>query len=287
MSRLTLIPSILLLAWLATLAAANAADPGITASKPSTNLADPEGLQAFLGAPLSLPLQQLWKGRGGTNIVTARDGTVIAFQSMVSNKIRRSPDGGRTWDADREIGPGATYGNALVDETSDDILYVNPAKQWLWRSREHGLTWARETITVRPDGFGLVPNTVSSMQPGITLEFGPHAGRLLMPARIQGPKYSNDVQWRPYHYNSAIYSDDGGASWQTSKPFPVLGTGEGALAEISDGRILYNSREHMSPGNRFLAWIFDETNNRTRLGNGIVRCNSLVRTAVDGRRGNG
>jgi sialidase-1 len=69
-----------------------------------------------------------------------------------------------------------------------------------------------------------------------------------------GPKNSNDVAWRPYHYSTAVYSDDGGAVWQVSKPFPVLGTGEATLAELSDGRILYNSREHMSRGNRFFAW---------------------------------
>ena len=95
------------------------------------------------------------------------------------------------------------------------------------------------------------------MQCGITLAFGKHQGRLIMPARIMGPKSSNDVEWRPYHYSTAIYSDDGGAIWQTSKPFPVLGTGEAALAEISDGSILYNSREHMSRGNRYFAWSHD------------------------------
>jgi sialidase-1 len=224
--------------------------PGATASAA-------QALESFLGAPLFLPIQQLWTGGGGTNIVTAQDGTVVAFQSMASNKIRRSPDGGETWGAEIAIGHGATFANALVDERSGDILYVNPAKQWLWRSRDHGLTWSRETIAVRPDGFGLVPNTVSSMQPGITLQFGPHRGRLLMPARVQGPKYSNDVEWRPYHYSSAVYSDDGGRTWQTSHPFPVLGTGEAALAELSNGSILYNSREHMSPGNRFMAWSHD------------------------------
>ncbi|MCU0873574.1 MAG: glycoside hydrolase [Pirellulaceae bacterium] len=259
MNRLTLLPTILLLALPALSTATDPAEPGMAAaaSPQNRNPADCPGLQAFLGAPVSLPLQQLWKGRGGTNIVTVRDGTVIAFQSMASNKIRRSSDGGRTWSEDLEIGPGATYGNAVVDETSGDLLYVNPAQQWLWRSRDHGLTWARETITVRPDGFGLVPNTVSSMQPGITLQFGSHQGRLLMPGRIQGPKYSNDVEWRPYHYSTAVYSDDGGKNWQTSHPFPVLGTGEAALAELSNGSILYNSREHMSRGNRFMAWSHD------------------------------
>jgi sialidase-1 len=95
------------------------------------------------------------------------------------------------------------------------------------------------------------------MQSGITLAFGKHQGRLILPARIMGPKSSNAVEWRPYHYSTALYSDDGGAIWQTSKPFPVLGTGEGTLAELSDGSILYNSREHMSRGNRFFAWSHD------------------------------
>jgi sialidase-1 len=258
MNRFILIMTLLLIGP-EIVTAVTAAEQEIAASTSGENT-DPRrypGFQAFLGPPVSLPLQQLWQGGGGTSIVTAQDGTVIAFQSMRSNRIRRSRDGGRTWDADLEIGPGATFGNAIVDEKTGDILYLNPAMQWLWRSRDHGLTWTRETIAVRPDGFGLVPNTVSSMQPGITLQFGPHQGRLLMPARIQGPKYSNDVEWRPYHYSTAIFSDDGGATWQTSHPFPVLGTGEAALAELSNGRVLYNSREHMSRGNRFLAWSHD------------------------------
>lgn len=219
---------------------------------------EPAALREFLGDPVFLPMQELWKGRGGMSIVAARDGTVVAFQSSGSNKVRRSTDGGRTWGTDIEIGPGATHGNAVVDETTGAILYVNPRAGWVFRSRDHGASWKRETIAeVRPDGFGLVPSSVGCMQPGITLMFGKHKGRLLMPARIQGPEGSNEVPWRPYHYSTAIYSDDGGASWQTSKPFPVLGTGEAALVEISDGSILYNSREHMTPGNRFMAWSYN------------------------------
>ena len=214
MKLLIVIQTILLLWPLRPLAAANAPEPAtvLSASGQRADASAFKGHPAFPGAPLSLPIQQLWKGGGGTSIVTARDGTVVAFQSMASNKIRRSTDGGVTWGADIEIGPGATFANAIVDENSGDILYVKPAKQWLWRSRDRGLTWTRESMTVRPDGFGLVPNTVSSMQPGITLQFGSHKGRLLMPARVQGPKYSNDVEWRPYHYSTAVYSDDGGKS---------------------------------------------------------------------------
>jgi sialidase-1 len=216
-----------------------------------------EPLAAFLGEP-RFTVQSLWAGRGGTNIVTATDGTVIAFQSMRSNRIRRSRDGGRSWEGDTAIGSGAHFGNAVVDETSGDVLYVNPKSGWVFRSRDHGASWIREEIeSLEPDGFGCVPTTVSSMQPGITLEHEPHRGRLLLPARVQGPAGSNDVDWRPYHYSSAVWSDDGGRSWHTSHPFPVLGTGEAAIVELGDGSLLYNSREHMSPGNRFFARSHD------------------------------
>jgi hypothetical protein len=217
-------------------------------------------LDEFLGEPLLVPMQPLWKGRGGWGgILTTADGTVVAFQSPGGGNCRRSLDGGRTWEEDIEIAPDAKGGNAVVDETKGDLLYVNPAEGWLFRSRDHGASWVREEVQLRPDGFELAPKTegVSAMQSGITLAFGPHHGRLIMPARIMGPKSSNAVEWRPYHYSTAVYSDDGGEVWQTSKPFPVMGTGEAALAELSDGSVLYNSREHMSRGNRFLAWSYD------------------------------
>jgi hypothetical protein len=217
-----------------------------------------QSLNSFLGQPVFVPMQELWKDRGGRNIVTALDGTVVAFQGAGGEKVRRSTDGGLTWGPNIEIGSGASSGKAVVDEIRGDLLYVNPIAGRQWRSSDHGKIWTSEIIAgVRPDGFGFVPSSVSCMQPGITLMYGKHKGRLIMPARIMGPKASNDVEWRPYHYSTALYSDDGGKNWQTSKPFPVLGTGEAALAEISDGSILYNSREHMSPGNRFMAWSYD------------------------------
>ena len=219
-------------------------------------------LEEFLGEPVFVPMQTLWQGRGGWGGVVSApgDGTVVVFQSPGGGKCRRSRDGGVTWDADIEIAPDAKGGNAVVNETTGELLYANPPSGWVFRSGDSGATWARESCEMRPDGFGLMPGRgegVAAMQAGVTLAFGSHKGRLLMPARIMGPKGSNDVAWRPYHYSTALYSDDGGKVWQTSKPFPVLGTGEATLAELSDGRVLYNSREHMSPGNRFFAWSDD------------------------------
>jgi len=217
-------------------------------------------IDEFLGEPRFVPMQRLFEGRGGWGgVLTAADGTVIAFRSPGGGTCRRSLDGGLTWSAEIVIGSDANEGNALVDETTGDILYFNPIGRWLYRSRDAGATWTREAIEVRPDGLILEPGKegVAAMQCGITLAFGNHKGRLISPARIMGPRDSNAVEWRAYHYSTAIWSDDGGRIWQTSKPFPVLGTGEAALAELSDGSILYNSREHMTRGNRFLATSHD------------------------------
>lgn len=242
--------SLLLLAPLPASLAQSPANPGVGGHAVASSLDE------FLGPSFFLPMRELWEKRGGWGgVLSTPDGTVVAFQSPGGGTCRRSRDGGKTWDAPVLIAPDANGGRALVDETRGDLLYVNPPEGWLFRSRDSGATWTRESVQIRPDRFGHSPKLegVAAMQCGITLAFGKHRGRLIMPARIMGPRNSNAVEWRPYHYSTALYSDDGGAVWQTSNPFPVLGTGEAALAELSTGGILYNSREHMSRGNRFMA----------------------------------
>lgn len=76
---------------------------------------------------------------------------------------------------------------------------------------------------------------------GITLKRGKHRGRLLRPTRFYGR--GGEAEWSK-QYTNAIYSDDGGKNWKTSKPFPENGTGEAALVELSNGQIYYNSRMH-------------------------------------------
>lgn len=216
-------------------------------------------LSAFLGTP-HFHVQQLYgmgkeHERGGRNIVVAQDGAILAFDGP---QVRRSIDGGDTWEAAIEIGPEANGCNALVDEITGAIMLIHPDGHRLL-SVDSGLTWQPALIDVHPNlmGHGSSEDKdldAACMQPGITLMFGAHKGRLLSPARWIP---SNALPWRPYIYNTAIYSDDRGKTWQTTTPFPVLGTGEAALAELSDGRILYSSREHMSRGNRFFAWSYD------------------------------
>ena len=68
--------------------------------------------------------------------------------------------------------------------------------------------------------------------------------------------YLNKGQGRKYfakRYSNALYSDDSGRTWTPSDPFPILGTSEPGLLEMTDGSIYYNARTHSRPGNKSLA----------------------------------
>jgi len=207
-----------------------------------------------------LEIQDLYESTRIPNIVVATDGSVLAFAKS-GRLLRRSADGGKTWSAAREVGHDAG-GSAIVDTTSGDVLVVRAANAHLWRSSDHGETWQREKTVVKPNPLGQgSPDTIrvqtSCSESGITLQHGKHKGRLLMPARIQPPKGDNAQEWWPYNYNTAIFSDDGGKTWQTSAPVQS-GTGEGTLAELSTGAIYYNSRSHMSVDHRRrISWSHD------------------------------
>ena len=197
-------------------------------------------------------MQDLFESVRIPNIIVATDGTVLAFAGS-GRLLRRSEDGGKSWSPVQEVAPDAA-GSAIVDETNGDVMVVNPKGGCLWRSRDNGKNWIKESITVKPNAVGQgspdgVPAQTTCSESGITLLYGKHKGRLLMPARIQPPDGSNAQEWWPYNYNTAIYSDDGGKTWQTSGPVQS-GTGEGTLAEISDGHVYYNSRCHMAIDHR-------------------------------------
>jgi sialidase-1 len=206
-------------------------------------------------------VQDLFQSVRIPKIVVTTDGTVLAF-AKTCRQLRRSTDGGRSFSPIQEVGKDAS-GNAIVDEVTGDILVVNPRARSLWRSRDQGRSWKREEITIKSNVLGHgapeggVPADTGASESGVTLRYGKHKGRLLMPARVQPPKGNNDQEWWPYNYNTAIYSDDGGKTWQTSAPVQS-GTGEGTLAELSTGDIYYNSRSHMSVDHRRrIAWSHD------------------------------
>ena len=220
-------------------------------------------------------------------VVVAMDGSVLVFKGYNSRtdeakyiSVKRSEDGGKTWTEESKVGdmievdgdmsddgryPNNNWtglGNVMVDEVNGDIMvFMTTLKtaQKLFRSKDHGKTWKIEDTTIRPGKDGWMPATNGACDPGVTIKNGPKKGRLLMPARVfveylnkgKNRKRFNDL------YAMALYSDDRGKSWNSSEPFPLKGTGESGLVELKDGTIYHNSRTHMRPGNRRIAYSHD------------------------------
>lgn len=211
-------------------------------------------------------VQQIFSDERFPNVVVATDGTVVTTWGRENFRIRRSEDGGKTWGPEITVAnPGFQGGGTTVDENTGDILVFveegHPiAPLTVYRSKDHGKTWQPDDeVVIHPDENG----NISSMhmnERGITLKKGKYSGRLIRPSRVYAG--GNTREFWHLHYTNAIYSDDGGKTWQTSSPFPVYGTGEAALEELSDGKIYYNSRRHLStdglnPRMRYIAWSND------------------------------
>ena len=199
-------------------------------------------LAPFLGSP-RFEVRQLFTGQRFPNVVVTPKGTVLATWGSKRYQVRRSEDGGNTWEETIVVAsPGFHGGGVTVDETTGRILlFVEdkhpPARLTVYESSDDGKTWQTLEVSIRPDSRGNVPS-MHMAEKGITLLHGPKRGRLIRPARVyQGPK----------GYNTAIYSDDGGRTWTPSEPFPDEGTGEGAIVELADGRLYYSSRKHWFP----------------------------------------
>ena len=220
-------------------------------------------IDSHLGKP-TMDMQQVFADQRFPNVVVTMDGTVLATWGNRNVQVRRSEDGGKTWQEPITIAePGFQGGGTTVDENTGDILafveeHHPPAKIMLFRSGDDGKTWKKEDTTIEPDSAGHLPS-MHMNEHGITLRHGKHKGRLIRPTRWYAGK--NDRSLWPEHYTNAMYSDDGGKTWKTSEPFPENGTGEATLAELSDGRIYYNSRVHWQerPKNtrRRAAWSED------------------------------
>ena len=122
-------------------------------------------------------------------------------------------------------------------------------------SEDDGRTWEERPIICAPNSLGYTAFTHGS-GPGVQLRHGPHAGRLLCPARYMTGYYTTIDELQVYGFNNAIYSDDHGKTWISSEPVQP-GTGEGTLCELPDASILYNSRAFFHDQKRYLAMSHD------------------------------
>ena len=201
----------------------------------------------------------LFKSERFPNIVVSTNGTVVTTWGKENCVSRRSVDGGKTWEPPVFIDQGINGGGLTVDENSGEIIaFIEkehpPAALKCYRSKDNGKTWRVSPIKISADKNGVIPS-MHMNEHGITLKNEKYKGRLIRPSRFYNAKNSaerklmyssaKEKMWKD-QYTNAIYSDDGGKTWQTSDPFPATGTGEAAIVELSDGTIYYNSRRHFS-----------------------------------------
>ena len=221
-------------------------------------------LSTFLGKP-SMDIQPLFNEIRHPNIVVTLKGTILATLGDKKLLARRSEDGGKTWGPEIIIAEPAFQGGGLiVDETNGNIIAFAedrhpPAPLSVYRSKDDGKSWKKFEVKIHPDTRGNIPS-MHMNENGITLRHGKNAGRLIRAARHYGKANYPKEHW-PTHYTTAIYSDDHGKTWKTSKPFSEMGTGEAGIAELADGKLYYNSRSHWNakkpPLRRREAWSSD------------------------------
>jgi sialidase-1 len=166
--------------------------------------------------------------------------------------LRRSPDGGCTWEPLQVIADAGaeTFGNPtpVVDPRTGRVVLLicrDTGRERLvheLHSDSDGRSWSPPrdiTSTVKPAGWRWY-----ATGPGhaIALSRGPHAGRLLAPAN-----HTSVLAGGTEHGAHALYSDDGGRNWHIgfvrTPPGDWLNLNESTMAELPDGRIYINSRD--------------------------------------------
>jgi sialidase-1 len=209
------------------------------------------------------------------DVLAAYDGRPTGIDAPGPNSIlqRRSTDGGHTWGEQTVVAAGRTttpvkgYSDPsyVVDRETGAIFnfHVYSQKQGFIGSQpgtdpadpnvlhanvststDGGHSWTHRTITadITPDP-GWRSRFAASGQ-GIQLRYGPHAGRLIQQYTIING--AGDFQ------AVSVFSDDHGATWRAGD---AVGTGmdENKTVELSDGRVMLNSRDSARSGYRKVA----------------------------------
>ena len=231
---------------------------------------------ALADGVVSVASQTLWrKGDSGYNsyripaIATATNGAILAFCEGRVNSVgdagnidvvlRRSLDNGATWDVQQVVwSDGAnTCGNPvpIIDRSTGRIVLlmtwnngsdgetaiinktgIDTRLVFVAYSGDNGATWTTPkeiTSSVKDSSWGWYATGPGG---GIQMMSGAHAGRLVAAC----DHTDSDGAYRSH----AIYSDDGGTTWQLGGTVPDTGLNECQVAELSDGRLLINMRNY-------------------------------------------
>ena len=218
---------------------------------------------------------------GGGHVLAAFDGrdTGQDVPDPTGLMQRRSVDGGRSWgpfetlrDADREDRQWFCDPSYIHDRVTGavHVFYTHAKDRGVWdavagtddtdrdvlgsavgTSQDQGRSWTHRSVTEVAAPPGSMRTAFPTSGAGIQLRRGPHAGRLLQPycgwfwadGRPGGPEVVRSF---------VLFSDDHGATWQRGEPVGQ-DMDETTIVELSDGRVLLNSRDHARGGHRRVA----------------------------------
>ena len=230
------------------------------------------------------------------SLVVTTNGTLLAFADRRYNnrndlpnrievEVKRSTNNGKTWSrrirvTPRSISDSDGHGDVatVVNRNTGTILALvvsgagfiataagqtlvsspsTPQKTILFKSDDDGITWSKgEDITSQIYGTqckvesrrGWYAAFVSSGN-GIQLS----TGRIIFVINVRESKATTANTFKNY----ALYSDDGGNTWQVSKNAPTTtGGNESKIVELTDGRLLMTSRPNYG-NNRMHAYSED------------------------------
>jgi sialidase-1 len=221
-----------------------------------------------------------WDGRPGSSADAPNPNSIVQ---------RRSTDGGRTWGPVQVIAAGhvgdasgpkygysdpsyifdAEAGKVFAffvyskdqgfggSQFGNDDADRNVISSAVIESSDGGATWSQPrliTDVTKPGtsktspAAGDVRSNFASSGEGIQLKYGPHKGRLIQ-------QYAGDIRQadgtnRIQAYS--VYSDDHGATWHKGANVGDR-MDENKTVELSDGRVLLNSRDNANQGYRKVA----------------------------------
>lgn len=206
-------------------------------------------------------------------LLVTRQGTVICFAEgrrpgpggfgAIDLVTWRSTDHGDTWGPVQVVASdGANcFQNPvpLLDRRTGRVWLAlcrseaNPRRPITWAKRrvlitysdDDGQSWAEPrdiTEAVKPPDWGWIATGPGA---GIQIERGPHAGRLVVPINSQPANAPDSYYLGSDH---VMVSDDHGTTWRLAGTAPNRNVNECRVVELSDGRLMLNSRNDRGPG---------------------------------------
>lgn len=243
-------------------------------------------------------------------LTKAKDGSLVAIAdkrgdalgdlpNIITIVSKRSTDNGKTWSDMSIVAQGDTvtqcgYGDAVViaDEKEGNLVAVFSGNNGLWASNENNLS-RTYTSTSTDNGQSWTPivditdqvyggvygkgtrhGLFTGSGSGIQLKHGKHAGRMILVVAAR-----NDASWGGTMSNYAVYSDDGGKTWQVSKNAACTNGDEAKVVELANGNILMSIRNR-AKGHRLFSLSSDggETWSEPKLNETILdpACNGDI-----------